>query len=377
MKAIITAVFNRKKQLNGKGLALVQMRIYTDKNHYLSTGIYCSPQDWNSKKSCFKKDDEKNLMLDQLRAKIQHYLSGVDVLDIEKLKSYIQGKSSVSGSFLEYCREYLQKRSASIASATVNNHESTLKLVEKWQNEGKKIEIMDFTVAKLYEFEAYCLKNGMAKNSIARHHEVIRFYLNEALKEAKIEPKNYPYTRFTIKREQSERMYLQKSDISLLETSTLLGAGERVKDLFLFACYTGLRFADIQKLQKSDIQQNEGEKYIVLRNEKTAKISRLNISKLFKGRALELLEKYNYDLPKLTNVHVNHVLKMIASDLGLQKKLHFHIARHTFATYLLNEGLDLPTLQSLLNHASISTTQIYAKIQQSTINQKLDLIFDK
>ena len=151
----------------------------------------------------------------------------------------------------------------------------------------------------------------------------------------------------------------------------------QIIDLFLIGCYTGLRWADIETLGKKDIETKEGEKYIIKKNAKTTKISRLNISKLFRGKALEILEKYDYHLPTFTNVYVNDTLKIIGSELGIQKKLHFHISRHTFATYLLNQGLDLVTLQNLLNHASISTTQNYAKLAQNTINQKLDLIFDK
>lgn len=370
-------VFNRKNYLNREGKALIQIRVYDgNKNHYYSTSQYIEPSGWHEKKQ-IPKDNNVLFLCDKIRAKIIAWCEK-NAFDWEKLRAYLDGKVE-STDFVAWAKNQLSKRATSLSESTINNHHATFAFFESYLLANRKnLDLAGFTVEMLHDFHSYGIKKGLSINSLARHHEVIRYYLNTAKNEGLITQKQYCYNRFQIKREKTDRSYLDTFEMELLETyRTENQTYRQIIDLFLIGCYTGLRWADIETLGKKDIETKEGEKYIIKKNAKTTKISRLNISKLFRGKALEILEKYDYHLPTFTNVYVNDTLKIIGSELGIQKKLHFHISRHTFATYLLNQGLDLVTLQNLLNHASISTTQNYAKLAQNTINQKLDLIFDK
>lgn len=377
MNIKIGYVFNRKNYLNREGKALIQVRVYDGrKNYYYSTSQYIEPSGWNEKKQAAK-DNQVQIVCDKIRSKIIDW-SEKNVFDWEKLRAYLEGKVETTD-FIGWAKNQLSKRAASLSESTINNHHATFAFFESYLLSNRRnLELTGFTIELLYDFHGYGVKKGLSINSLARHHEVVRYYLNLAKNDGLISQKQYCYNRYQIKRQKIDRSYLDSSEIELLENYRTENLTNRqVIDLFLIGCYTGLRWGDIETLGKKDIEEKEGQKYIVKKNAKTTKISRLNISKLFKGKALQILEKYDYILPKYTNVYVNDMLKIIGSELGLQKKLHFHISRHTFATYLLNMGLDLVTLQSLLNHASISTTQHYAKLAQSTINQKLDLIFEK
>lgn len=83
---------------------------------------------------------------------------------------------------------------------------------------------------------------------------------------------------------------------------------------------------------------------------------------------MEILKKYDYNLPKITNQKGNEYLHLIQHAMGLRKSLTFHVARHSFATMMLTLDVDIYTTSKLLGHKNIATTQIYAKI----IDQKKD-----
>lgn len=137
---------------------------------------------------------------------------------------------------------------------------------------------------------------------------------------------------------------------------------------FLFACYTGLRKSDIEALEWSQISGGR----LRLRAEKTEAISYLPLS----AQALELLGQPGkgrvFDLP--TDTAIQNGLKVWARRAGLEKHLHFHMSRHTFATLVLTYGGDLYVVSQLLGHADISTTTIYAKVINERLTAAMDLI---
>lgn len=142
-----------------------------------------------------------------------------------------------------------------------------------------------------------------------------------------------------------------------------------VKDIFIFCCYTGLAYADVKKLKRSDIIIGvDGQKWISIKRQKTDTPSRVPILRA----AENLINKYNDNkiciikdcvLPVLSNQKMNSYLKEIADTCGIKKNLTFHIARHTFATTItLGNGVPIETVSKMLGHTNLRTTQHYAKI---------------
>src|SRR5690606_23052343 len=80
-------------------------------------------------------------------------------------------------------------------------------------------------------------------------------------------------------------------------------------------------------------------------------------------------KKIFWDLP--TSQTINLYLKFWAYEAGIVKNLHFHVARHTFATIGLTFGIDLFTMKELLGHSKIEMTQIYAKIVDKKKEEEL------
>lgn len=151
-----------------------------------------------------------------------------------------------------------------------------------------------------------------------------------------------------------------------------------VRDIFLFSCYTGLAYADVQKLKRSEIIIGiDGEKWLATKRQKTdipTKIpllpAALNILDLY-AKHEQCLHKAQV-LPVLSNQKMNAYLKEIADVCGIHKTLTYHIARHTFATTVtLTNGVPIETVSKMLGHRNLRTTQHYAKIVDKKISEDM------
>ena len=141
---------------------------------------------------------------------------------------------------------------------------------------------------------------------------------------------------------------------------------QKTLDMFLFSCYTGLRFSDVSALSKDKIQIIDGKEWLVFTMIKTAEPIRIPMYLLFDNKPIEILNRYikpdrKYIFDDLTNQYVNRCLKELAAIAGVTKTVTFHVARHTQATFLLYKGVSITTVQKLFGHQKLQTTQIYSK----------------
>ena len=192
-----------------------------------------------------------------------------------------------------------------------------------------------------------------------------------------------PFEDYEISMEETDRSYLLKDDVEkvmLLKPSK--PQYELVKDLFIFSCFTGLSYIDIQKLKWGNIQSFfDGHQWIISRRKKSDVASNVRLLEIPK----HIIEKYRgitgndyvFEIP--TNPTCNTHLKKLMSEAEIitEQKVTFHTARHTFATMFLTEGVPLESLSKMMGHKNISTTQIYAKITSQKISKDMDLVSHK
>ena len=179
-----------------------------------------------------------------------------------------------------------------------------------------------------------------------------------------------PFFGFKFVKKEVVREFLTDQELALIKTKRF--AVERiaqVRDIFLFSCYTGLAYADVKKLKRSEIALGvDGERWIFTSRQKTDTLSRIPLL----PDAIDILERYkdfpsceNADrlLPVLSNQKMNTYLKEIADCCGIHKPFTYHTARHTFATTVtLSNGVPIETVSKMLGHRNLKTTQHYAKI---------------
>ncbi|MDV4070629.1 integrase [Elizabethkingia anophelis] len=192
-----------------------------------------------------------------------------------------------------------------------------------------------------------------------------------------------PFEDYEISMQETDRSYLLKEDVEkLMLLKPSKSKYELVKDLFIFSCFTGLSYIDIQKLKWSNIQSFfDGHQWIISRRKKSDVASNVRLLEIPK----RIIEKYRgvtrneYVFPAPSNATCNsHVKKLIEeAEIITEQKVTFHTARHTFATMFLTEGVPLESLSKMMGHKNISTTQIYAKITSQKISKDMDLVSHK
>lgn len=194
-----------------------------------------------------------------------------------------------------------------------------------------------------------------------------------------------PFFNWKARLKNVEREFLSEGEIQeMIKKEISIPRLDQVRDIFIFSCFTGLAYADVQKLTKDNIVIGiDGNKWINTKRTKTNTVS--NIPLL--ASSLTVIEKYaNYKdisnsnklLPVLSNQKTNAYLKEIADLCGITKNLTFHLARHTFATTVtLTNGVPIESVSKMLGHKSLKTTQHYAKILDRKVSDDMNILKEK
>ena len=367
-------VYNRKNQLNAQGTSLVQIEAYLNKRKiYLSTQLYLRPQEWDKATAQVvnhPQSNELNAMLYEKIIELQsveigYWKQGISpsLLDI---KNAVKHHITADMTFLAFSRKNVSQSSRK--EGTKQNMYATIHRMKDFRGD---IEIRDVNYKYLTEFESYLRTIGLKVNSVGKHLRNVRTLINEAINQGYMSLNDYPFRKFKIQKEKPEHRVLTQKELSKLETTTLKGKmKQRVLDSFLFCCYSGLRFSDYKQLTDDNILSLKGSKWLSLRTQKTNVKQKIPIYLLFDGKALGLIQKYEsiQHMNKIgCNADVNRILKDITDKTGIKKRVTFHTARHTFATLLLGQSIPITTIQRLLGHTSVKTTQIYSEVLDDTL----------
>ncbi|MBR9847303.1 MAG: tyrosine-type recombinase/integrase, partial [Algicola sp.] len=189
-----------------------------------------------------------------------------------------------------------------------------------------------------------------------------------------------PFSKYDGKLKVKEAVYLTQDELNRIEKKSFRAERlERVKDIFLFSCYTGYAPVDAQRLTAENlIKNNDGELWIKANRAKTG--TRANVPVL--PTVKRIIEKYDGKqkglIPKLSNQKMNAYLKEIADVCGINKYLTYYVSRHTFATTVtLGNGISLENVSAMMGHSSIKQTQHYAKVLDASVMEDMKKLFDK
>ena len=195
--------------------------------------------------------------------------------------------------------------------------------------------------------------------------------MSEAINQGYIPSDAYPFRKFKIKQEKGRKEFLTLNELRRLEN--LLVSDKRLRhvlDAFLFCCYTGLRYSDFCQLTPENIIRVNGKRWFYFKSVKTDVEVRLPLHLLFEGKALAVLERYDIvtDFAKIgLNSEANKYLAQLATLARIRKHITYHTARHTCVTLLVHQGVPITTVQKLLGHTSVRTTEVYSGVLSNTI----------
>ena len=381
---LFNVVYNRKKRLLSDGSALVQIEAYLNfKKKYFSTGIYLTPDQWDGKHRKVK--NHPNAI--KINRQIADFVAKLQSVELDRrnagkpftldiLGEFLKGR--FTNSFTDFMRNEIEA-DRTTAPATRTGQLTTLKTLKRFR---KDIIFEELTFELLSDFERFLYNEGLHTNTVNKYFRHIRKFVNLAINKDLFDLNRYPFRKFHAKTETTTREYLTPEEVTAIETLVISAEQkhlEKVRDMFLFSCYTGLRFSDISALSTDKVRTIDGNVWIDTTMQKTAEPVRIPLYLLFDGKPTQILNRYThpdrkYIFDELTNQYVNRCLKELATLAEIEKTVTFHTARHTQATFLLYKGVNITTVQKLLGHKKLQTTQIYSKVMDKTIINELQAV---
>lgn len=369
-------VFNRKKTLNKKGEALVQVEATLNKRKvYMTTNVYLKPEWWDKdRKQVVNHPQAEGLnlmlwqfMLDLQNVEIELWKRGTTPT-LAMMKSC--GKDVPDVTFKAFAKKMIDESDRS--EKTKENLQSTVRAVCRFR---QGLDFKDITYSFLRAFEQHLRDNGKSTNTVGKHMRQLRTIVNEAINHGVVKADDYPFRKFKIRSEKGHFEWLTPQELKRLENLNLTNTGQRhVLDAFLFCCYTGLRYSDFVRMKPDWMESVGGRPWLHFFTKKTKTEVRLPLQLLFDGKALGIIEKYG-DISKLAKIYGNHdtnvALSHIMAAAKINKRATFHAARHTCATLLVYQGVPITSVQKILGHASLRTTQIYSEIMPRTVVKDL------
>ncbi len=364
-------VFNRGCRLNERGECLIQIECSQLKRRiYFSTHTYVKPNQFAHGGIVGIENAESlnyalYLMIQEVeKEELEYIKKGVPVhlpMLKEAVRQHISPAAKLSDFGLEVVAQSERKE------LTKQNYQTLLNNMEKFR---KGILVTDVDYQFLVAYNKWLSESGISHNTRISRLRLLRALLNEA-KNRDIISVN-PFDRFKIQQMVSKKGYITKEQVTKIERLNLKGIDDRIRDAFLIGCYTGLRFSDIITLRFGHITNGWLTKKMV----KTGFIVEIPIADLFNGKMMVLVEKYHGNIDNLTkrlgsNATVNRVLRGILDKVGADSKITFHSSRHTFATLLSQQGIQLTTIQKLLGHQKLQTTQIYSEVDRKSISNDI------
>ncbi|WP_238381779.1 site-specific integrase [Mucilaginibacter pedocola] len=391
----------KSKTLNN-GTAPVYLRLtVAGERVEFTTRRYIKPERWNSdiQKMTGTNDEARvfNNYLKTLEQKVfeEHrlMLDAKSPVTAENLRDRLLGKANVKRSkmlvpiFQEHNKRIKSLIGKEYAAGTLERYETSLKHTidfMQWQYKKNDIDIVeiDHEFITSYDFylrsERHCCNNTAVKY-LKNFKKVIRICIANGWLDKD------PFVNYKPKVKEVIRHYLTAEEIQVITEKQLVSYRlDQVRDAFLFSCFTGLAYADVKKLKRSEIIKGiDKQQWIVTSRQKTDTASRIPLLPI----ALQILKKYednieclHHDrvLPVLSNQKMNSYLKEIADVCGISKELTYHIARHTFATSVtLANGVSIESVSKMLGHKNIRTTQHYAKILDAKVSEDMALLKNK
>ena len=374
-------VYNRKKQLNKQGTALVQVEaLLNQRKVYFRTNLYLKPEHWNSRNAQVDNHPQAHDLNSMLFEFVLHlqaielslWKRGIPVT-LSLLKDAIKKDKPVNVTFPVFARIYVQESDRK--RSTKENLMTTVTVLQEFR---PGLDFKDITYTFLKEFEVHLKEKGNSVNTIAKHLRQLRTLVNEAINQGYIPSDAYPFRKYKIKQEKGRKEFLTPDELRKLENLQVADKKLRhVLDAFLFCCYTGLRYSDFCQLTPENIIRVNGKRWLYFKSVKTDVEIRLPLHLLFEGKALAVLERYDIvtDFAKIgPNSEANKYLAQLATLARIRKHITYHTARHTCATLLVHQGVPITTVQKLLGHTSVRTTEVYSEVLSNTIIRDLKAV---
>ena len=370
-KELVEVVFDRRKLSAKKGYGFLEVQIYLGRatRKYIMIGKY-APDEWQAVAA----SPETAALV----AKCKKIIAAMDILDEERTydnfmyhftgeekkpkveKATEEMPDNSKKNFIRYMELALEGEE--LREGTRRHKVVVIDAVKRF---GRLATYGDLTPTNIMAFDAWLHDGTRTDVTCYGYHKNVHKWVLQLFKTGEI-PQD-PYETVTVKRGKcKEREPLTESELKRMRLHKFNPKLAKVRDLFIFAAYTGLSFCDTQAFDFERMTKKEGDLYYI--DGSRIKTDTKYFTPIL-APAMKVLEKYDYRLPKISNQKANDYLHVIQMELHIRQNLTFHVARHSFATLALAHDVPIENVARMLGHENIKTTQIYAKILNSTIER--------
>jgi integrase len=369
-------------------------RISVDgKNTAFSTGLDIHPTNWDTGSGMATGKSKECLAINR---QIQNYKLEVEThyrdmvgnsgyVTAESLKNALQGigtnQNTVIQEFLALIDEKSKAVGILITDSTMVKYHVAFRHFKNFLKE--KLDTTDISFGKLdiELIESYIrymkIDLRFSPNTARINIKPLRTVAKRAVSRKLL--RQDPFFDYVPERIEHKRRWISQDELErLMKVEMGRPTCDFTKDMFVFACFTGISYVDLYNLKHSDIQkQEDGSLVIILKRQKTGVVSCIPLLPVAKG----ILDKYRdsqftgwggkvFRMQTLTIMDKH--LKAIAKSAKIDKRLTYHMGRHTYSTTVcLSNGVPIETLSRMLGHSSIYTTQIYAEVTRIKINEDM------
>lgn len=346
--------------------------IYLRKNRRVSLNISTKPQNWDERNQVVKKGDpayeRKNKLITIYKNRISSYETDCIIKNkpfiLEKAVNCLAGNHDEQ-SFFNYVAKEWHNFESSLKPQTINKYRSHLNVLKTFRS---NLSFSEIDIAFLRSYETYLATiRGNGKNTIGKALKWIKTIINQAMRDNIITTS--PFSNYKITSEPGTREHLTITEIDRLEklylSSNLSFNMQESLRAFLFCCYTGLRLSDMKTLSYNAIQEGIITA-IMHKTEYMVFIPLITRAKVLLSNRREGLVFHPVS-DHMLNKHLAKIIKMAK----INKKITFHCSRHSFATNSLNMGIPKDTVQKILGHQNIKTTDIYTKYTVSYLKKEM------
>jgi integrase len=377
-------IYDRKKQAGGDSDGTLEVRItHARKSYYINTGMRVKQRHWAgaivNRPDADALNNRLGIVVRRVNEKMNEFIEHRKPIDIDAIKQYIYSGTNGgdSDAFLTWVKNEIPK---------LDIKESTRKhywLVYDRLNEYGKIRNWhDLTVEKIYDFDAWLhnIENvnanadgeGLGNNTIRNYHKKMKAIIHRAVDMGIIEQSPYARLQGRFRGDDYDNVeYLSEEQMKMISNIHPVPGSqmEARRDLFVFQMLTGLSYSDAQAFDISDYKKVNGKWVAVGKRIKTG----VPYISVLLPPVVDVLERHDWQTPQISNQKYNWLLKTFGSVIGIEN-MHSHLARHTFATYMLSHDVKVQNVMRMLGHKKIEQTMRYAKVLAKDITSDYERV---
>ena len=390
MRVLFVIAHNRIKKNNK---APIYCRItYNKCRKQFATGIFIEPEYWDNIKQKILPENKENTISNKKISLVSHQINEAFLMlqilpnefDVDDVYRKYKGEDSKEEITILGAYDLHNDKTEKLIgidfnklswSRYVESRRKVALFISKFYKR-KDVRLRDLDLKFIQDLEYFFktelkLKQATVYRSIQRIKKIIQFAISENYL------KKDPFHLYKNKKYKTVIIYLTDVELKKLEKHNFSQERlQQVKDMFIFCCYTGLAYAEMSTLTTKNIEIGfDGKEWIQMIRKKTNR----KISIPILPKAKEILDKYNDELPSISNQKFNSYLKEISELLSIDKKLTHHIARKTFATtVLLYNNVPMEIVSELLGHSNMNVTQShYGKVVQKKVSEQINVLKNK